>query len=530
MGRCPLVINSLTYVTVSQLNDIDSFCQVQNQVYYNRTNTLCGSCSNNTGIPINSLFFECSCPPSLNGLSSLPVFLLVLLEILPVTVTIIAIIVFSIDLTDGATTGYVFACQMISLSIPGYYYPAYGYTSNTDFGMHQYNIDYWYLQWFALFPFSIWNLDFITPLGYALPICLTSTALGAISFWYVIAIYPLVLLLGLYGWIVMYERGYKVIVCVTRPLHCLLARFWQVLDIKPSLVHSIAGIYTLTFTQFAVTSVKLLYPTTWKSVTNDTIWGVAFFYDGSVAYFGRSHGIYASLAIVIFIIFLMIPTLHLVLYPFKFYQIFLELCRLRSEFLVALSDAFSGSFKNGTDNTWDYRYYAGLYLFLRIAFLCVFYAPMKQSNMYIKMGIGLFNSYAASIAIFRPYKRNIHNFLTIIILLCLIVNFTGDLVPIAILLISHALCLLVALYCIYKVIRKCCHCCCKYMRRSTVNEHQFYDLPADRTMNPQNYEERHFQNSWLNPKPIPHDTASDEQPETATTCMSTGDISYGTVN
>ena len=83
--------------------------------------------------------------------------------------------------------------------------------------------------------------------------------LGAISFWYVIGLYPLVLLLLLYGWIVLYDKGCKCVVFITRPIHRCLARFWRITKIEPSLLHSVASIYLLCFTQLASTSLLLLH-------------------------------------------------------------------------------------------------------------------------------------------------------------------------------------------------------------------------------------------------------------------------------
>ena len=451
IGQCPHTVSwfnqFLLYhnLTMNPVADIDYYCQTYN---YNYTNRLCGSCSNGDGIPINSWTLECSCVPSNSLLSSVVMF--ILLELLPVTVMIAILIILGIDLTDGAITGYIFSSQMSSVPIPVIYetqaplYIIYGY-------------DYFY-QWTYLIVsfFSIWNLDFITPLGYFLPICITNTALEAIAVWYIVAIYPLVLLLVLYVWIIMYEKGYRVVVCITRPFHRLLARFWQAFNIHPSLIHSIAGVYILTFTQFAATSLKLLHFTTWKSITNETIWGVAFYYDGSVDYFGWPHAVYGCLAIVMLVIFVIIPMLHLLLYPFKCYQILLGLCKVRKEFLVAISDALSGTYKNGTDNSYDYRYFAGLYLLLRIIIIYLFYIPFMYGQTIGFVCIGIFSLFGAAIAIFRPHKRNIHNFSSIFVLLCYTVfcilqfyppqNFTFN--------INYILCLFVAGYCMYKIIKK----------------------------------------------------------------------------
>ena len=115
---------------------------------------------------------------------------------------------------------------------------------------------------FSAVPGNIFNLNFLNFLFFK-PLCITSnmSLLQAILFWYIIPTYPLVLLLLIYTWIIMYDKGFRCVVTITIPLHRLLACFWSRTNIEPSLIHSIASIYLLCFTQFAATSLQLLYPT-----------------------------------------------------------------------------------------------------------------------------------------------------------------------------------------------------------------------------------------------------------------------------
>ena len=476
---------------------------------------LCGSCPPGTAVPItgNGILHCIKCASSEDDGLFLWYYILPL-QFLPLTIMIVLIIVLDIKLVGGHITGYILYCQMLSLPFPQ-------------------------LLSTVVVPFtSMWNINFISlcitgvfVIIYFCSICITHTmrALGAISFWYVVAFYPLVLLLLLYVWIIMYERGWRMVVCITRPVHRLLARFWLKFDIHPSLIDSVAGIYILCFTQLAVTSLKILHFTWWESLTSDE-YGLAFYYDGTLDYFKGRHALAGSFAIIVLIIFVILPMVYLLLYPFKYFQRFLDVCKLRRQFTDAVVDSLTGSFKNGSDNTYDYRFFAGLYLLLRIIIICLFYIPYteKQYIMYALCGVVVVHG--AAVTIFRPFRKNLHNFSNFILTVFLALNFglllTSSMLflinsltfSIPFLIISNSPFLLVFVYCIYKIVKKCMRCCrprckCKTNRQphapiyddddndglSTLLQQQnaISDFDADRMMNPNNYEERHFSNPWL---------------------------------
>ena len=184
----------------------------------------------------------------------------------------------------------------------------------------------------------------------------------------------------------MYNKGFRCVITMTWPIHRLLARFWSMTNIQPSFTHSISSIYVLCFTQFAATSLKLLHFTKWYSLTNENETGIAFYYDGTLNYFGYPHAFLGILAIIILIVVVFIPTVYLLLHPFKWFHMILDWCRLKcSQFVITLVDDYTGTFKNGCDNTSDYRYFAGLYLFLRIIIICIYYIPIEHYHIILRV-------------------------------------------------------------------------------------------------------------------------------------------------
>ena len=226
-----------------------------------------------------------------------------------------------------------------------------------------------------------------------------------------IGLYPLVLLLLLYVWITLYDKGYKVIVLITRPIHRLLARFWRMTNIEPSLPHSITSIYLLCFMQLATTSFILLHP----SINyNDKI---VFYNDGTLHYFGMPHCFAGIFAILVLILLVLIPMLYIQVYPFKLFHKLLECLHLNNwQMLTSLGDVFTGSYKNGTTNKLDYRYFAGFYLLLRIIIL-VLYVIHINGYVIIIAQTCLFGIFCGAIMIFRPHKRDLNNFIEFFIII-----------------------------------------------------------------------------------------------------------------
>ena len=459
-----------------------------------------GSCARGYGVPINQLDRCVQCDHNL-----LPDWIIfILIQLLPVTVVALIIIVFNIQLTNGFMIGLVFYYQMISIIYPNL---DLNVTIENDFG---HNVDCsQYYSYFFVIPGNIFNLNFLSFLFF-MPLCITSdmTLLQAISFWYIIPTYPLVLLLLIYTWITMYEKGFRCVVIITRPLHRLLARFWRKTNIEPSLIHSIASIYLLCFTQFAATSLQLLYPRTWYYRNkNDT--------EVQVKYFGWPHCLAGIFAIIVLVFIIFLPMLYIQLYPFKLFHKLLSFLHLRKEILISLGDVFTGPYKDGSRNTRDFRYFAGFYLFLRIIVLFLYF--MRKDNHILISQIALFATFGGMIMIFRPYKQNIHSFLDLLFMLFLaslsidtvatsdehhdgyvyIINWLFLILTFGVILFGYFP------YWIIKKIWICCQSCKANRKRNTPNneEHEDMDImpvdsddwTADRMENPDDYNEHHVQ-------------------------------------
>ena len=451
--------------------------------------SLCGSCEDGYSVPINLPNKCVQCDPLIGWI------LFVTVQLLPVTVMVLLIIVLNIQLTSGTFNALVFYSQILTTVYPGLTY-------NSMFGHPScYNNYILYFYKLFLIPLNIFNLDFTLFLG-DYPLCISSatTPLGAVSFRYVIGLHPLVLLLLLYVWITLYNKGYKVIVLITRPIHRLLARFWSMTNIEPSLPHSIASIYLLCFMQLAATSFNTILLAIGNSYYNSNIW---------------SRCLAGIFAILVLILLVLIPMLYIQMYPFKLH-VFRKLLRClhlnKLWILRSLGDIFTGPYKNGATNKLDYRYFAGFYLLLRIIIFLSHFIP--NLRIISALQVSIFGLFCGVIGIFRPYQKNVNNFnVFFIFLLLVILNLISAVdisniyaVIIVIVLIFDVLFFVIIMfpYFIYWTVKKI-RSCYGYLRpllessppaindtdtavEETKNGN---DWTADRMINPQDYDEQH---------------------------------------
>ena len=539
----PFVINN-GYCSYSTCDNQDycPFVQASSNEVCLYNESKCVYCPHGThGVPINGInkCVQCNSP-----LINLLIFIGI--EILPITIMVLLILILNIQLTNGSMNGLAFYSQIIFFS----YSDIVLVTSNNHL-----------LNLYAS-PCNIFNLDFTPFLGnYPLCIAPHMSPLGAISFWYVIGFYPLLLLLLIYVWIILYDKGYRCVVLVTRPFHRCMARFWSMTGIEPSLIHSTASIYILSFTQIAGVSFKILR----FGLTYDKIYGGIngsyFFYDAKIKYFHGVHAVAGSVAILVLIVVIIIPTLYIQFYRFKWFHKLLGILHLRKQLLISLGDVFTGPYKNGSDNTFDYRFFAGFYLLARIIILfgIVYLRPLF--NAYILwpiLGFCVF-LFAITVLIFRPFKRNIHSFFEVMILIMeitffvspIVVNVSNDdnnycttslydqsdetVITIGYIVVSLN-CLLFSIltfYIYYQYVKMTINCYYYWKQHNhtvPANRDQEEDIQplindddwvADRMENPQDYDEQHVTVSLVDSLPI--DT---EQPNTTIPSAAT----YGSIN
>ena len=233
------------------------------------------------------------------------------------------------------------------------------------------------------------------------------STLHTIALEYVVAIYPLLLTVLIYFCIEMYDRGVRLMVCVWRPFHVCSAHFRRRWNPKGSVINAFATFLLLSYSKLLTVSYSLLNASTLYNNKGESVGPSVLYYNASIEYFSRQHLPFAVLAICVLLVFVVFPMLLLLLYPMRSFQRCLGYCtRIRWQFLHTFADVFQGCYTNGINGTRDCRYFAGLYLFARIALLGTFSSPLVFTHTWL-ITIPFPVVVSLLFAYFRPYKNNI---------------------------------------------------------------------------------------------------------------------------
>ena len=93
--------------------------------------------------------------------------------------------------------------------------------------------------------------------------------------------------------------------------------------------------------------------------------GYYMYYDATVEFMGQQHMPYFIIATTVLFIAILFPLL-LMLYPMKWFQVFLNKCHLNSPGLRMFMECFQGYYRDRSDGGWECRWFAALYPTLRI--------------------------------------------------------------------------------------------------------------------------------------------------------------------
>ena len=371
--------------------------------YVSRTGQLCGRCQDGSSPPVYSYYPQCvHCP---EGTNNWPKYLAV--SLLPTTLFFLVTVALRFRATSPHLAGYIMFCQLMASP------PILRYFASSNFKHPSTrNSGEVSMKVLASF-FSIWNLDFFR-IVYS-PFCLQhgASTLQILSLDYLIATYPLALIVLTYILVTLHYYDNRLVVWIWRPFRKCFIRFRRKWDIQNSLVDAFATFLLLSYVKLLSVSFDILMPTPVVDKWGNQV-STVLYYDGSITYFGREHLPYALTAIFVLVVFTFLPILLLLLYPCKCFQTFLNRAHCRSQALHAFIEAFQGCFNDGTDGGRDCRYFAALYLLIRVlAYLSLGLLIIYSTIIFIVL---LFVTVILLISTFRPYKRSSINIIEIVFL------------------------------------------------------------------------------------------------------------------
>ena len=378
--------------------------------YFNRQGRLCGKCKHNHFVSAYSYDLKChNCTSSL--WSGVVKYLCI--AYFPLTVFLCVVIVFRISVTSPAMNAPVLLCQILSLPFVLQYFLQYIRESKSLY----------YLKFFATV-YGIWNVDFFRVV---IPsICLPLNTMHIIALDYLVAVYPLFLLVCVYVLLTAHDRGCRLVVRLWRPFLWCTTRLRQSWNIRHSIIDAFTTFLLLSYIKLLNTSLSLLIHT---AIYNDrgSLVGYFLFYDETIQFMGSQHIPFAILAILVLLVGILFPLLLLLLYPMQWFQKCPNKCHLNSPGLQIFMECFQGYYRDRTDGGWECRYFAAMYPAFRIATYVTY--SVTLSNIDYVAFILLCFSVVAAVLVVRPYKKRyaLYNKLDAVMIIVLIVFLTCNL-------------------------------------------------------------------------------------------------------
>ena len=377
--------NGYSFEAPANISDIDSImCGL-----YKRNGTLCGTCHKETYPAVYS--FSMTCIYCKHVILSWITF--VVWSFIPVTIFYIVIMLLSANLMSSKLSGYIIFCQ----SITSPFIIRIMLLKNTH--ISQFRVVY---KIFGAI-YGIWNLDFLRTFSNG--ICLGTNSLVTLFLDIVIAIYPLCLIIFTHKCISMYGEN-KIVTAMLKPIVKYITKF-KSREIHTSIIDSIATFVYLINIKILNSCFDLLMPVNIYKLTDREIKNTStrLFYDADIVYFGAAHKPYGITALIVVIFFVFLPTLLLLVYPFKVLQKLLNL--LLSPrwqlFVRTFVESFNRCYKDGTkDNEKDCRYFAAFPFIIRITvFLLYLMSPNGEVLLFAAI---VLTTYSLFLAISEPFK------------------------------------------------------------------------------------------------------------------------------
>ena len=361
----------------------------------NRTGALCGRCQDNHYPLAYSFSLVCVQCHHIHWNWAR----YIMAAYLPLTLFYLIVLFFKLNVVSGHLHHVVFFSQAVSL-------PA---LSRILYQRLQKQTAYLISAKVLLSLYGIWNLDFFRPFYSGL--CLGIGILPTLALDYVIAVYPLLLMIISYLLIVLYDRNYRVVSMLFRPFLALFSLFKKNWDIRTSVIDAFTSFFLLSNVKFLSVSFDLLVPTKVYHLHGDHYNStLALYYAGDIEYFGKEHLPYAILGIVVSFIFVILPVAILALYPFGFFQKFLNRFPFRWYILHTFVDSFQGWYKDGTEpGTRDYRYFSVGYILLRYFGFLLY--GITLDGIYFPLCGLLVLLFTLVLVLTQPYKKAVSHYI-----------------------------------------------------------------------------------------------------------------------
>ncbi len=362
--------------------------------HVHRTGQLCGQCQEGYAPPVYSYYL--GCVPCSHGETNIAKYLLV--SFLPLTVFVIVVLVAGIRATSPRLNAFIFVCHVLGSPVAQRLATAQ---------LQQYPSVVLYGLYIGGSVMGIWSLDFFRMVYH--PFCLHHgmNTLQVLSMDYITAIYPMVLMVLIFLLVKLYDHKLRVISYLCIPLQWCTSCCKGKWNVRTSLIDTFATFLVLSCAKLLSVSADLLIPTELCDIHGRTERQLFLYYDATIEYFGEEHRLYGILAITVLALFIFFPTVLLFLYPCRCFQRVLNRCQVRGFVLHTFMDNFLGCYKDGTNGTRDCRYFAGMYIGVRMLILLIFALCVGVITYTVEIVCLLL--FTALLVIVRPHKNDVFN-------------------------------------------------------------------------------------------------------------------------
>ena len=275
---------------------------------------------------------------------------------------------------------------------------------------------------------GFWSLDFFRSV--VPPFCVSSNikAVHALALEYLVAFYPIYLILLTCVCIKLHDNNFRPAVWVWKPFHRHFVHLRRRWDSKASVVIAFTTFLLLAYSKILFVTFTLLYTFSIQYynvyIYNGLKEKCILYYDPTVECHTQEYSIFAAIAVFVLVVFIIIPAILLIMYPTRLFRRCISCCEFRRwHDLHMLVESFQGQYKDGTNGTRDFRMVSASFLILRILTMASF-LPHHKLDVCPSLALqcGLFVCATGFCAIAKPYKLNLRNNSDILILVLLAVT------------------------------------------------------------------------------------------------------------
>jgi len=372
--------NLVSYSNESNSHNVETCSRL------NRDGHLCGDCMEGYGPPIYSYTLKCVMCSKDSFRENLLKYVLV--GYLPLTLFFLLIIMLKFSATSQQMVVYTFTCQVMT-------FPCL----IKVIAVHR---DASTVVKFLVSLGSLWNLDILRSVYQ--PFCLhpSLNSMHVLALDYVLALYPMFLILLTYLAVRLHDR-YSFIVSIWRPARKILTCIRKEWNIRGSVVQAFSTFLYLSYVKILYISFELLFPVYPIDMNKNFINQRYLYAAGEVEYFGPEHLPFGILAVVMIIIFNILPILVILFYPYTWFRKII-LCGRFSPTIHTFIESFNGYYKTSPKY---YQSFAAAFFVSHFILLLLFNKYRNVTFLFYSMLYLMLLSLA--VILIRPFKSKFWN-------------------------------------------------------------------------------------------------------------------------